>query len=364
MAAGETLGHPGGMIEAPELAQLNAAQLRDLAARLIDEVRVKQAAIDKLTHEMAVLKRLKFAARSEVFHGEQQSLLEEAIEADLEALAQELEQLAPATPEHQPKIPPKRTALPPQLPRREIRHEPADTLCRCGCAMRRIGEDVAEKLDYPPGVFTVERHIRGKWVCAHCETLVQAAVPAHVIDKGIPTTGLLAQVLIAKYQDHLPLYRQERIFERAGLALPRSTLAQWVGACGLQLQPLVDALKGEMLEHRLLHADETPVAMLAPGAGKTHRAYLWSYCTGAFAPMQAVVFDFADSRAGRHAQEFLGAWRGTRSRPPAACRPSPRRRRRRRSPPRRSACCAPASGRTCRPGRAWRQRRRASRPRP
>jgi hypothetical protein len=104
--------------------------------------------------------------------------------------------------------------------------------------MTRIGEDVAEKIDYVPGVFTVERHVRGKWVCAECETLVQAPVPAQVIDKGIPTAGLLAQVLVAKYADHLPLYRQEEIFARAGLALPRSTLGQWVGVCGVRLQPL------------------------------------------------------------------------------------------------------------------------------
>ena len=172
--------------------------------------------------------------------------------------------------------------------------------------MKRIGEDVAEKLDYQPGVFTVERHIRGKWVCARCETLVQAPVAPHVIDKGIPTTGLLAQVLVAKFLDHLPLYRQEAIFERAGLAIARSTLAQWVGECGVQLQPLVDALAAQLLQHGVLHADETPVAMLKPGHGKTHRAYLWSYCTTSFNPVKAVVFDFADSRGGQHVREFLG----------------------------------------------------------
>jgi len=122
-----------------------------------------------------------------------------------------------------------------------IHHEPDNTDCRCGCALKRIGEDVSEKLDYIPGVFTVERHIRGKWVCDDCETLIQAPVPAHVIDKGIPTAGLLAHVMIAKFADHLPLYRQESIFGRAGLAIPRSTLAQWVGMTGVQLQPLVDA---------------------------------------------------------------------------------------------------------------------------
>ncbi|MQU66565.1 transposase, partial [Pseudomonas sp. FSL R10-1350] len=89
--------------------------------------------------------------------------------------------------------------------------------------------DVSEKLDYTPGVFSVERHIRGKWVCDNCETLIQEPVPAQVIDKGIPTAGLLAQVMIAKYADHLPLFRQEQIFGRAGLAIPRSTLASWVG---------------------------------------------------------------------------------------------------------------------------------------
>jgi transposase len=117
---------------------------------------------------------------------------------------------------------------------------------------------------------------------------------------------LLAQVLVAKYLDHLPLYRQEAICERAGLAIARSTLAQWVGECGVQLQPLVDALVAEMLEHPVLHADETPVAMLKPGNGKTHRAYLWSYCTTSFNPMKAVVFDFAETRGGQHVREFLG----------------------------------------------------------
>jgi transposase len=136
-------------------------------------------------------------------------------------------------------------------------------------------------------------------------------VPAHVIDKGLPTTGLLAQVLVAKYHDHLPLYRQEAIFARAGLAVPRSTLAQWVGQCGVALQPLVEALKAELLGHSVLHADETPVAMLKPGTGQTHRAYLWAYGTTAFADLRGVVYDFTDSRAGQHAKAFLGDWRGT-----------------------------------------------------
>jgi transposase len=316
------------VIENAPIDQLSETQVRALAQQLVAKVstqevqlRHKQATIDKLTHEMAVLKRLKFAAKSEAFNAEQKSLLEEAIDADLEALSLAAEEMraAASLPSVAPKEQPKRQPLPANLPRREVRHEPDSTTCGCGCALKRIGEDVAEKLDYVPGVFTVERHVRGKWVCAACQTLVQAPVPAHVIDKGLPTTGLLAQVLVAKYADHLPLYRQEAIFERAGLALPRSTLAQWVGACGVELQPLVEALKAALLSRAVLHADETPVAMLKPGHGKTHRAYLWSYGTTAFDPIKGVVFDFADSRAGRHVQAFLGAdgpdgtggWRGT-----------------------------------------------------
>jgi transposase len=299
------------MTATPALDHLDAQQLRELATRLMAEMRVKQVLIDKLTHEMATLKRLKFAAASEAYSGERQQLLFETIETDLEALSAEIEKLAPTAPPEGEKRKPKRAALPASLPRRDVHHEPDSTTCSCGCQLSRIGEDVAEKLDYQPGVFTVERHVRGKWVCGQCETLVQAPVPAHIIDKGIPTAGLLAQVLVAKYADHLPLYRQQGIFERAGLALPASTLAHWVGACGVQLQPLVDALKEELLAQPVLHSDETPVAMLKPGNGKTHRAYLWSYCSTALNPMKAVVFDFAESRGGRHAEQFLGAWRGT-----------------------------------------------------
>jgi transposase len=293
-----------------DIDQLNPEQIRELAIRLQAEVRVKQALIDKLTHEMAILKRHKFAATSEAYSGEQQRVLFESIEMDLEALTAEIDQLVPEVAVEREKRQPKRTPLPGNLPRTDIQHEPESTICHCGCQLQRIGEDIAEKLDYQPGVFTVERHVRGKWVCNKCETLVQAPVPAHIIDKGIPTSGLLAHVLVAKYADHLPLYRQVGIFERAGLAIADSTLSEWVGRCGVQLQPLVDAIKEELLLQPVLHADETPVQMLKPGNGKTHRSYLWSYCSTRTNPMKAVIFDFAESRAGRHAEQFLDRWRG------------------------------------------------------
>jgi transposase len=301
------------MVIAPEkLPDMSADELREVVQSLFKTLTFKQATIDKLTHENAVLKRLKFAAQSERYSAEQRSLLDETLDADLQAVNDEIEQLqSDDATQAKAKQQPKRQVLPANLPRTDIHHEPDSTTCACGCQLKRIGEDVAEKLDYVPGVFSVERHIRGKWACAKCETLTQAPVDAHVIDKGIPTTGLLAQVLVAKFADHLPLYRQEAIFGRAGLAIPRSTLGAWVGSCGVQLQPLVDALKAEILSHSVVHADETPVQMLKPGNGKTHRAYLWAYAAGAFEDTKAVVYDFCESRAGENAKVFLGGWRGS-----------------------------------------------------
>lgn len=306
---------PEQLRQALRAARAEMALKDQLLAKREHEVAFKQAVIDKLTHENAVLKRLKFAAKSEAYTAEQKSLLEETLDMDLAAVAAEIDALQPLSQQAEDKKRPKRQPLPANLPRREIRHEPEDTTCGCGAPMKRIGEDVAEKLDYQPGVFTVERHVRGKWVCACCEKLVQAPVAPHVIDKGIPTAGLLAQVLVAKFLDHLPLYRQEFIFQRAGMAIVRSTLAQWVGECGVQLQPLVDALSAELLRHPVLHADETPVAMLKPGNKKTHKAYIWTYCTTRYNPTKAVVFNFAETRSGENVREFLGLqshtpWKG------------------------------------------------------
>jgi transposase len=320
-----------------EWAQMDAEKLRDLTATLVtrlaerdaqisehaaelsareaqlasrdEELKRKQLKIDQLTYEMATLKRWQYGRHSEQLDAVQRSLLDESIDADIEAIRLEIEALK-AKPSSTPKSQPKRVALPAQFPRRIVPHEPEDTQCSCGCSLERIGEDISEKLDYTPGVFTVEQHVRGKWVCRSCERLIQAPVPAQVIDKGIPTSGLLAQVLIAKYMDHLPLYRQEAIFGRAGLALPRSTLAQWVGACGVKLQPLIDAMKALLLTRAVLHADETPVPMLKPGLGRTHKAYLWSYSCSEYDELLAVIYDFAEGRSGHYARDFLRCWRG------------------------------------------------------
>jgi len=308
----------------PAFQGMTLAEVCALAQRLQGQVKHMSAVNAKLSHEMAVLKRLKFAATSERFNAEQKSLLQEAIDEDLEALALEIEQSAVQPAAVVPKQVPRRQALPADLPRREVRHEPENTICMapgCGCALKRIGEDVAEKLDYEPGRFSVERHVRGKWSCAKCQTLVQAALPACVIDKGIATAGLMAHVAVAKYIDHQPLYRQEGTYGRSGVVVPRSSQAEWIGVIGVRLDPLVQAMRADLLTRRVLHADETPVAMLKPAQqrdGKTHRAYLWSYATTAWDEINAVVFDFAESRAGHNARRFLGideegqgGWRGT-----------------------------------------------------
>lgn len=220
----------------PDLDQLDADALRALARRLIGELqerdqtlndtrtvierqahdlRYKETHIQQLTHEIALLRRYRFGNKSEQLAGVQGLLLEDAVDADIAAIEQELIDLGGSKPVERAPSQPKRHALPPELPRIVIRHEPDVTACTCGCPLQRIGEDTAEKLDYVPGTFTVERYIRGKWVCRQCEMLTQAPVPAQIIDKGLATLGLLAHVLVAKYADHLPLYRQEQIFTRA-----------------------------------------------------------------------------------------------------------------------------------------------------
>jgi transposase len=326
------------MEKAPDLNQLNADQLRTMVAQLSSQVRERDEQItrqarliadrdtaiarrdeaikryqireEQMSHEIALLRRHRYGKSSEGLDKHQLSLLQELINEDTAAVETELGKIS-VRKSKVDKQPPKRQPLPPQLPRIEIHHEPDSTTCACGCGMIRIGEDVSEKLDYQPGTFSVERHIRGKWACASCETLVQEPVVPHIIDKGIPTTNLLSQVLIAKYADHLPLYRQQQIFARAGVDLPRSTLADWVGRCGVELTPLVESLRDALKQQAVLHADETPVSMLAPGNKRTHTAYVWAYAATRYADVQGVVYDFRPSRSGKEARDFLEGWKGS-----------------------------------------------------
>lgn len=270
----------------------------------------KDAKIDKLTHEIARLRRVQFAAKSERMDPAQRELFDEAMAADIAALEAELDALRePAKPAARAAPKPARRPLPPELPRIETVHAPASCDCAtCGAALVKIGEHVSEKLDVEPMRFFVRRDVHPQYACRTCQTIVAEPVAPAILDRGIAAPGLLAQVAIQKYTDHLPLYRQEAIFARAGITLSRTTLAEWIGVIGLRLQPLVDALRTRLLQASVLHADETPVAQLDPGAGKTRRAYLFAYRSAATQPI--VLFDYCASRAGKHAAAFLGTWRG------------------------------------------------------
>ena len=167
--------------------------------------------------------------------------------------------------------------MPEHLPRQIEPHEPACTCPNCGGGLRKLGEDVTEVLDYVPASFKVIRHVRPKLSCRLCETIVQMPMPSLPIERGKPGAGLLAHVLVAKYADHLPLYRQSGIYAREGVDLERSTLADWVGRSTALLDPLIEALRKDVLASDALHGDDTPVPVLAPGLGKTKTGRLWIY---------------------------------------------------------------------------------------
>lgn len=206
-------------------------------------------------------------------------------------------------------------ALPPELPRVVRVHAPASCSCPdCGGALRALGEDVSEQLDYVPGYFQVIRHVRPKLACRTCARIVQAAAPSRPIERGLPTPSLLAQVIGAKYADHCPLYRQEGIYRRRGVELPRAMLASWVGESARLLEPLVGALERYVLEARKLHADDTPVPVLAPGEGRTRTGRLWAYVRddrpAAGPDPPAVVYRYSPDRKGERPQSHLAAFRG------------------------------------------------------
>lgn len=295
-----------------DVATLRALVIEKLAelAQRDRAIVYKDAKIAHLTREIARLRRVQFAAKSERLDPDQRALFEEAIAADIAVVEAELEALrAPGTAASRERGVPRRRPLPAELPRLETRHEPdACTCADCGGVLTHIGDHVSEKLDVIPARFFVRRDVYPQYACRACVTVTAAEVPPAVIERGQAAPGLLAQVVVAKYVDHLPLYRQEAIYARSGIELSRSTLAEWIGAIGVALAPLTDALRRELHTQPVLHADETPVAQLDPGAGKTKRAYLFAWRSTGERPM--VVFDYCASRSGAHAQRFLGEWRG------------------------------------------------------
>ena len=307
------------MLEASDTQTLDTAPTQDSAQvlarrieRLQAELKFSQTKIEALNFEIARLKRWRFGSSSESLDSTTQAVLFDALLADtlLEDLAA-LDEVKTAPPAPRVKGQAVRQALPANLPRVERHHEIKETHCTCGQAFKRIGEEVSEQLDCVPAQFFVLRHIRGKYACACCQTIQAAPMPAQMIDKGLAASGLMAQVTVAKLDDHLPLYRQTEIYARSGVHIARSSMAQWIGVCGLRLAPLAEALKEFILSQRVIHADETPVALLAPGKGKTKKAYVWVYRTTNFSAQRAVYYDFCNDRSGEHPRRVLHAFTGT-----------------------------------------------------
>ena len=270
--------------------------------------------IERLKLLVEKLQRMLFGTKSEKVLRQIEQLelqleeLQVATAADLEHLAASSGKPAPAKPFRRP--------LPEHLPREIHTHMPEHDACPdCGGKLRELGEDTAEMLEYVRASFKVIRHVRPKRSCQACERIVQAPAPSRPIDRGLAGPGLLAHVLVSKYADHQPLYRQSDIYAREGVDLDRSTLAGWVGASSDLLAPLVDAIRKHVLSAGKLHADDTPVPVLAPGLGKTRTGRLWTYVrddrSSADAAAPAVWFAYSPDRKGEHPKRHLQDFTGT-----------------------------------------------------
>lgn len=296
-----------------DLANLpsDTAALQALVRQLSGAVKSQGLKIAQLEARIAKLKRMQFGQSSEKIAREIEQL-----ELELDELHEDEGVRATERPASVQALveKPYRKPLPEHLPREEQVHEPACTCPNCGGAMRRLGEDATEVLEYVPASFKVIRHVRPKFSCRVCETIVQAPMPSLPIERGRPGPGLLAHVLVAKYADHLPLYRQSGIYAREGVDLERSTLAGWVGRSAALLDPLVTALRKEVMASGVLHGDDTPVPVLAPGLGKTKTGRLWAYVRdgrphGDERPPAAAYF-YSPDRKGEHPQLHLKSFKG------------------------------------------------------
>src|SRR6202046_691964 len=290
-----------------DVETLKRLLLEERAARQVD-----QAQIASLKLQLSYLKRQQYGQSSEQM-SEKIAQLELTLE-DLEAAASVASATAPVPTVREKSV---RRPLPADLPRQSIVHDPLPQGCACpacGGALKLLGEDTSEMLEYIPSSFKGLRHIRPKLACARCDKIVQASAPSRPIARGLAGPGLLAHVLVSKYADHLPLYRQSQIFARSGLDLDRSTLADWVGGAHQLLSPLVEALREHVLAGTHLHVDDTPYPVLAPGTGKTKIARIWTYVRnerswGSEVP-PAVLFRYTTDRKGIQPQTHLAHFAG------------------------------------------------------
>lgn len=305
----------------PDLKALDAAALREMVLKQHAQITSHDAEIERLRLVIARLQRMQFGRKSEKIERqiEQLELQLEDLEAHSAEERQQTESRLPAAAAavfSAAVRKPARRPLPEHLPREMEVHVPQEQDCpACGGALSKLGEDVSEVLEYVPARFKVIRHVRPKLSCTKCDAIVQAQAPSRPIERGLAGPGLLAHVLVSKYADHLPLYRQAEIYAREGVELERSTLADWVGTVSELLKPLHEALRQYVMSGHKLHADDTPVPVLAPGNGKTKLGRLWTYVRddrpagGVAAP--AVWFTYSPDRRGEHPHRHLAAFHGT-----------------------------------------------------
>ena len=273
----------------------------------------RDARIEALEAQLALLKRRQFGQSSEKLDAAIAQLelaLEELQEDDGLARGRNGVDAAPMAERTRPR----RAALPDHLPCDEVIHPAPECCPACGGTLRRLGEDAREELEYVPASFRRVRHVRPKFSCRSCETIVQAPPASTPIPKGKAGPGLLAHVLVAKYCDHLPLYRQSAIYAREGVDLERSTMADWVGRASALMEPLIAALGRHVFAAGVIHGDDTPVPVLAPGAGKTKTGRLWVYVRderphGSKAP-PAAFYRYSPDRKGEHPRDHLKSFKG------------------------------------------------------
>jgi transposase len=273
----------------------------------------------KLRHLIALLQRMQFGKRSEKIAPDQFALALEDSEighAEVEALIEQSKEASETQTRKRRDAQAPRASLPAYLPRVEVEIMPDVSECPCcGGALHRIGEDRAERLDIIPAQYRVLVTVRPKLGCRSCsDGVTQALAPKHIVPGGLPSERLIADVLIKKYADHLPLYRQSQIMARQGVIVDRATLANWVGAAAARLKPLVEVLKAELLGSARLFVDETTAKVLAPGTGKTKTGYMWAMVRdnrphGGTDP-PTIVYAYMPGRGGMWAAKLLGDYRG------------------------------------------------------
>jgi transposase len=297
-----------GLLEALVIAQQKQMLAKDeTIAAHHEKLLSRDNEIEHLKLVIAKLRRMIFGTKSEKVTREIEQL-----ELKLEELETgKAERVSAATKtDTPPRNKPTRRPLPAHLPREVHTHLPTEKTCPdCGGDLRKLGEDVSEILERIPPSYKVIQHVRLKMACAKCDVIVQAPAPSRPIERGLAGPALLAHVLVSKYADHCPLYRQSEIFARDGIDLDRSTLADWVGGASHLLSPLIDQIRRHVMAGSKLHADDTPVPVLAPGMGKTKTARLWTYVrddrpAGSDVP-PAVWFTYSPDRKGEHPRQHL-----------------------------------------------------------